>query len=183
MLSLAFLAACTEWSETPGDSRWNPYDNSEALWSKGAEYVEQPYEDTWYDYDGAFHDDYDYTLTYDASNVDLSNADLRITGARFGDHYNYDEWLDYDGYGRGYYDYDEDYSSDMTFYFRLNDGTNCTAAMERSGYLFDPDIDWQFRYDSNHPENTMSSSSNYYSCPNDLSPERAIGGINDILRR
>jgi hypothetical protein len=184
MLLAALLAGCgnSDW-QTVGDAYWNPYDKSEQIWSTGAPFTEETYEDPYYDADRAFHDDYDYFLDYDARGYGLSNGDLTLTGAHFADHYNYDEWFaGYDSWGYPYYDYDEDYYSDMSFDFRLDDGADCTMIMARSGYLFDPDIDWGFTYDAENPDRSLESGSNYYSCPDRLPVKRAVEGISEILR-
>ena len=189
MLAL-LLAGCLD--RTPeNDPNWNAEDLESAIFNTDADSVvdidesgddyynrylngEYRYHE-WYRYD--YYLDYDLTRTERGEDLDLSDDRMRLTSARFTDHYDDDYWEEGDWYGPYEWDRDQDWYSSMSFAFETPEGYHCEMLMERSGWLFDPDTDWRLRYHESKPNR-----GDPYNCYDLLHPVEATESIADILR-
>lgn len=191
MLSLAILAGCGDWRETPENaSHWNPRDLSDSLANEGVPFVETPVTSEYYDGAGDYHYRSSYDLSFDATGFDLSNDKLWLTGADFSDFYAEDDgWIcdDYDD--TCYYGTDVTQYGSMGFSFQLNSGVNCYLGVGRYAETFYDKSDvWQLDYNANHPERlgdwpaSGDHRYDYYDCYDLLPVDQAAEGINSILR-
>lgn len=190
MSFLLLFAGCgTEAERVPVDDRsWNPEAIQDSLGvikdlhgdvvRKGAdEDVSESFQSgDYYDVDGDYHywEDYNWSASYDTRGLDLFNGDLELDTVRISTSNEYDYWDGYaeDAWGDPIYyeDWDDDWSSNMSFSFRLYNGEPCRVSISRLGHLYDTYTDWRF-----------TDSADFYNCEDELPSDQAVEGLNEVI--
>lgn len=196
MPSLLLLAGCKVERYPEDDRIWNPRDMQDSLARLGAErhvVGEDPYDN------GYFDREYNYSIYYDLTDLDLEQDGVKLNLIEFYD--SYDRDVVYDS------DYDEDdnsysaethvinnYQAHIFIETESEDAGVCSSLIERSdedigvstltnsALLYDSRVDWRFKHAVKRNKEDEPIFGDDFDCWDYMNAGTVIETTNDILR-